>query len=266
MKSYKIENTNDFVYSDELDNGLNVYLIPNSKFNNIYATFTTKFGGKDLLRFGGSGNNAYPAGIAHFLEHKLFEQNNKDVATLFAANQARVNASTQNNRTTYMFSCTDNLESNIELLLNFVQNPLFTEKGVEKEKGIITQEIRMYQDDPGTIAYMHLLKNMYENHPVQYDILGTEDSIKDINADILSKAHQTFYNPKNMILFVAGNFIAEELIQFIRRNQNNITFNNKCKNASIIPTQDNIIHNKKTEINLEINIPNYLNRLLNIRL
>ncbi|MCK5762158.1 MAG: insulinase family protein, partial [Candidatus Izimaplasma sp.] len=249
----------EVLYTEILENGLNIYLLPKKGFHKSYATFSTNLG-SIATQIKDSKNNIIdlPMGIAHFLEHKLFEQNNQDVSTKFAANQARVNAFTQNNRTTYMFSCTANLEKNIELLLNFVQNPLFTDEGVEKEKGIITQEIRMYQDDPNTVAYMRLLKNLYKDHPVKYDILGTEESIQDINVEILNKAHQTFYNPKNMILFITGNFDPEELIIFIRENQKNTFFKNEYINVDNIPKQNNIIYKKGLKINHEISIPNYL--------
>ena len=249
----------EVLYTETLENGLNVYLLPKKGFHKSYATFSTNLG-SIATQIKDNKNNIIdlPMGIAHFLEHKLFEQNNQDVSTKFAANQARVNAFTQNNRTTYMFSCTANLEKNVELLLNFVQNPLFTNEGVEKEKGIITQEIRMYQDDPNTVAYMSLLKNLYKDHPVKYDILGTEETIKAINVDILNKAHQTFYNPNNMILFITGNFIPEELMIFIRENQKNTIFLEQYKNVDNIPTQNDLIYKKELKIDLEISIPNYL--------
>lgn len=249
----------EVLYKEVLDNGLNVFLLPKDGFHKSYVTFSTNLG-SIATKIKDKDNNLIdlPAGIAHFLEHKLFEQDNRDVSTDFAKNQARVNAFTQNSRTTYVFSCTANLEKNIELLLNFVQYPSFTEEGVEKEKGIITQEIKMYQDDPNTVAYMSLLKNIYQNHPVKYDILGTEDTINKINVDILTKAHQTFYSPKNMVLFITGNFIPEELIKFIRKNQENVKFSNIYNNVDNIPKQDNIVHKKDLELKLEIGVPNYL--------
>jgi len=250
---------NEVLYTETLANGLNVFLLPKKGFHKSYASFSTNLG-SIATKIKDKNNNiiSLPKGIAHFLEHKLFEQNNTDVSTLFAANQARVNAFTQNNRTTYMFSCTNNLESNLKLLLNFVQNPLFTKSGVEKEKGIITQEIRMYKDDPNTVAYMSLLRNLYASHPVTDDILGTEESIKEINVEILDKAHQTFYNPKKMVLFIAGNFNPEELLEFIKKNQANVGFKNSYTDASFIPKGDNLVRQKKALITLEINIPNYL--------
>ena len=259
MNKQEYPKIKEVLYTEILENGLSVYLLPKEGFHKSYATFSTNLG-SIATQIKDSKDNIInlPMGIAHFLEHKLFEQNNQDVSTKFAANQARVNAFTQNNRTTYMFSCTANLKKNIELLLEFVQNPLFTNEGVEKEKGIITQEIRMYQDDPNTVAYMSLLRNLYKDHPVKDDILGTEESIKAINVDVLNKAHQTFYNPNNMILFITGNFNPEELIIFIRENQKNIVFQKQYENVNNIPKQNDLIYKKELKINLEIGIPNYL--------
>jgi len=247
------------LYTEKLKNGLSVFLLPKKGFHKSYASISTNLGSL-ATKIKDQNQNEYPLpkGIAHFLEHKLFEQNNADVSTLFAANQARVNAFTQNNRTTYLFSCTANLEKNLELLLNFVQFPLFTKEGVEKEKGIITQEIRMYKDDPNTVAYMNLLKNMYRTHPITDDILGTEETIKQIDVDILTKTHQAFYNPHNMILFIAGNFNPEELIAFIRKNQEKVIFSNPYYDASVLPLESNTVITEKSTINLEITIPNYL--------
>ncbi len=249
----------EVLYTETLDNGLNVFLLPKLGFHKSYATFSTNLGSIATRIKDSVGNELdLPMGIAHFLEHKLFEQNGEDVSTKFAANQARVNAFTQNNRTTYIFSCTDNLKKNIELLLNFVQYPLFTDEGVEKEKGIITQEIKMYQDDPGTVAYMSLLKNLYDTHPVRYDILGTEETIKKINVDILKKTHQTFYNPKNMILFITGNFNPEELMKFIKENQGEVSFSDEYTSVNAIPLQSEFVHQKEQSLKQEITIPNYL--------
>ena len=162
MNKYNYTRINEELYHEVLDNGLNVYLLPKKGFSKSYATFSTNLGSifttiknkdEDIINL--------PNGIAHFLEHKLFEQDNEDISSLFAKNQARVNAFTQNNRTTYLFSCTDNLKVNLDLLLKFVQSPSFTEEGVNKEKGIIEQEIKMYDDDPNTVAFMTLLKNIF---------------------------------------------------------------------------------------------------------
>ena len=213
MNKYEFTRINEVLYHEELKNGLNVFLLPKKGFHKSYVTFSTKLG-SIMTKIQDKENNIIdlPNGIAHFLEHKLFEQDGKDVSGSFARNQASVNAFTQNGRTTYLFSCTDKLKENIDLLINFVQNPYFTDKGIEKEKGIIGAEIKMYQDDPNTIAYMGLIRNMFTKHPVRNDILGTIDTISKIDKTILEKAHITYYNPNNMVLFVTGNFEVNDII------------------------------------------------------
>lgn len=259
MNKQEYPKINETLYTETLDNGLSVFLLQKKGFHKSFVTFSTNLG-SIATKVKDENNNTIdlPKGIAHFLEHKLFEQNNQDVSTQFAMNQARVNAYTQNNRTTYLFSCTANLEKNIELLLNFVQYPLFTEEGVEKEKSIITQEINMYKDDTNIVSYLNLINNMYDNHPIMYDILGTEETIKEINVDILRIAHQTYYSPNNMVLFITGNFEPLEIMELIKVNQKKYNNQNKYIKVSDIPVQNNIVNQKSSEIKLEINIPNYL--------
>ena len=259
MNKQEYPKIKETLYTEVLDNGLNIFLLPKKGFHKSFVTFSTNLGSIATKIEDNNGNLLdLPMGIAHFLEHKLFEQDNKDVSAQFAINQGRVNAFTQNNRTTYLFSCTANLEENLKLLLNFVQYPLFTKEGIEKEKGIITQEIKMYNDDPNTVAYMDLLRNMFDNHPVRYDILGTEETIKKMNVDILRNTHQTFYNPKNMVLFITGNFDPLKLIEFIKENQKKSTFTEQFSKVNDIPIQNNIVAKKEKEHNLEVSIPNYL--------
>ena len=259
MNKQEYPKIKEVTYHETLANGLNVFLLVKKGFHKSYVTFSTNLGSISTKIQNINGDILeLPKGIAHFLEHKLFEQNGKDVSSLFAENQARVNAFTQNNRTSYIFSCTANLKKNIELLLDFVQNPLFTEEGIEKEKGIINQEIKMYQDDPGTVTYMNLLRNLYENHPVKYDILGTEESIKAIDVDILNKTHQAFYSPENMILFITGDFDPHNLMNFIIKNQKEVSFTSNCKPLSEFQNINQNIYKNETAINLEITIPNYL--------
>ena len=259
MNKQEYPKIKETLYTEVLDNGLNIFLLPKKGFHKSFVTFSTNLGSIATKIEDNNGNLFdLPMGIAHFLEHKLFEQDNKDVSAQFAMNQGRVNAFTQNNRTTYLFSCTANLEENLKLLLNFVQYPLFTKEGIEKEKGIITQEIKMYNDDPNTVAYMDLLRNMFDNHPVRYDILGTEETIKKMNVDILRNTHQTFYNPKNMVLFITGNFDPLKLIEFIKENQKKSTFTEQFSKVNDIPIQNNIVAKKEKEHNLEVSIPNYL--------
>lgn len=259
MNKKEFTRINEVLYHEELSNGLNVFLLPKKGFHKSYVTFSTKLGSvMTKLKDVDENIIELPMGIAHFLEHKLFEQNGEDVSRLFAKNQASVNAFTQNSRTTYLFSCTDNLTNNIDLLLNFVQNPFFTEDGIEKEKGIISSEIKMYEDDPNTVAYMSLIRNMFKKHPIRYDILGTIDTISKIDKSILERTHKTYYNPKNMVLFVTGNFNVEEIVNHIKENQKDVLFNCTSTPYDDIDIEDLNVVIEKEEVNLEVNLPNFL--------
>ena len=259
MNKQNFTRINEVLYHEVLDNGLNVFLLPKEGFHKSYVTFSTKLG-SIMTKIKDENKNIIdlPLGIAHFLEHKLFEQDGEDVSSLFSQNQASVNAFTQNNRTTYLFSCTDNLTKNIDLLINFVQNPFFTKEGIEKEKGIISSEIKMYEDDPNTVAYMSLIRNMFKNHPIRYDILGTIDTISKIDKSILERTHKTYYNPKNMVLFITGNFEVNEIIQHIKENQKDVKFNCTSLPYDDISIEDLTVAKKSEEVYLEVNVPNFL--------
>lgn len=259
MHKQEFKRIDEVLYHEVLENGLNVFLLPKKGFHKSYVTFSTNLG-SIMTKIKDKDENIIdlPAGIAHFLEHKLFEQDGKDISSLFAKNQANVNAFTQNNRTTYLFSCTDKLQENIELLINFVQNPYFTDEGVEKEKGIISSEIKMYEDDPNTVAYMGLIRNMFSNHPIRSDILGTIESISKIDKKILEITHKSYYNPKNMVIFVTGNFEVEEILQFIKETQTDVSFNCKYNSYPDIKIEELTVNKEKEDIKLEVNVPNFL--------
>lgn len=224
----KIEFTQlaETLYHETLDNGLEVYLLPKDGFHKTYATFTTKYGSIDnkFVPIGEDDFIAVPDGIAHFLEHKLFEKEHGDVFQDFSKQGASANAFTSFTRTAYLFSSTSNVEKNLETLMDFVQAPYFTEKTVEKEKGIIGQEITMYEDNADWRAYFGLIESMYHHHPVKIDIAGTIDSISKVTKDLLYTCYETFYHPSNMLLFVVGPMNMEEMMGFIKDNQAKKTF------------------------------------------
>lgn len=176
------------------------YSTTHALFGTKYGSINTKFKTKDEPDF-----ITVPNGIAHYLEHKLFENEDCDVFSLYAKTGASANAYTSFDKTCYLFSCTDNVYDSLEILLSFVQDPYFTEETVQKEQGIIGQEIRMYDDDAGWRVFFNMLQGMYHNHPVKIDIAGTVESIAQINADLLYKCYYTFYNLNNMVLSIAGN-------------------------------------------------------------
>jgi len=220
MHKITYDTINETLYSHTLENNLKVYMLPKPGFHKTYVTLSTPLGSNKTTYIKDGNTKTIPLGVAHFLEHKLFEQDGKDISEQFAKNGAQVNAYTMNNRTTYLFSCTDLVLPSIGLLLQFVFNPTFSQTGIDKEIGIINQEISMYEDDPNTAIYMGVLRNMYSKHPVQHDILGTSESIATIDKTVLDNVHQLFYHPENMVLFITGNIDVESTIAFIEDNMN----------------------------------------------
>ena len=176
--------------------GLDIYIWKMEDYSTSYALFGTKYGSINT-KFKTKNETDFitvPNGIAHYLEHKLFENEDCDVFSLYAKTGASANAYTSFDKTCYLFSCTDNVYESLEILLSFVQSPYFTEETVQKEQGIIGQEIRMYDDNAGWRVFFNMLQGMYQNHPVKIDIAGTVESIAKINADLLYQCYNTFYN------------------------------------------------------------------------
>lgn len=221
MKELTYSQIDEVIYYEKQVNGLDVYILPKKGFNKTFATFTTKYGSVDnwFQPLGKDELTKVPDGIAHFLEHKLFEKEDGDVFQQFSKQGASANAFTSFTRTAYLFSCTSNFNENLTTLLNFVQDPYFTEQTVEKEKGIIGQEITMYDDNPDWRLYFGTIANMYSAHPVRIDIAGTIDSIAPITKDMLYECYETFYHPSNMLLFIVGAVNPEETMELIRTNQ-----------------------------------------------
>lgn len=220
MEIINVEHLNETLYKEKLPNGLQVYILPKPGFQKTYATFSTRYGSVDNhFQVAGKEAQKVPDGIAHFLEHKMFEEPDGDIFARFASHGASANAFTSFDRTVYLFSATEHLKENITTLIDFVQNPYFTDANVEKEKGIIGQEINMYQDNPDWRAYFGLIEALYQVHPVHIDLAGTVESIADITKETLYECYHTFYHPENMIFFVVGGVDAEEVLELIRQNQ-----------------------------------------------
>lgn len=195
--------------------GLSIYIYPKEGYKTSYAVFGTKYGSIDTCfkRSDKDEYNKIPEGTAHFLEHKLFESEDLDAFDLFAKTGAQANAYTTFDRTCYLFSCSGNFNENLDILLNFVLSPYFTAETVQKEQGIIGQEINMCKDMPGRQSFFNFLRAMYKNHPVNIDIAGTVNSIAKITADTLYTCYDTFYNLNNMALAVAGNVDEKTVIE-----------------------------------------------------
>lgn len=195
--------------------GLKIYILEKPQYNSAYAVFGTKYGSIDTCFSVNGEKTQVPEGIAHFLEHKLFESEDGDAFTKYAATGAYANAYTSFDRTCYLFSCSDKFYDNLAILLDFVQSPYFTPETVQKEQGIIGQEIRMYDDSPEWRVMFNMLLAMYKNHPVRIDIAGTVESIAEIDDRLLYKCYNTFYNPSNMFICIAGNVNSEKVLSQI---------------------------------------------------
>lgn len=197
------------------ESGLKIYILEKPLYNSAYAIFGTKYGSIDNV-FSVNGERVeVPEGIAHFLEHKLFESEDGDAFTRYAETGAYANAFTSFDKTCYIFNCSSRFYDNLEILLDFVQSPYFTAATVEKEQGIIGQEIRMYDDSPAWRVMFNMLLAMYKSHPVRIDIAGTTDSIAKIDDKLLYKCYNTFYNPQNMFLCIAGNVNTEKILKMV---------------------------------------------------
>ncbi len=219
MELRKYENIGEQVLFDTLPNGLAIYVIPKKGFFKKVAFFGVNYGGSDR-RFKLKGEwHDTPAGVAHFLEHKMFDKKDGNALAALSANGASPNAFTSSGITAYHFECTENFEANLRILLRFVSEPYFTDESVSKEQGIIAQEIRMTEDNPQHKVFQNLFRSLYAYNPIRDSIAGTVDSIAQITAQTLYYCHEAFYNPSNMVLCVAGDVdpqivgsVAEEIL------------------------------------------------------
>lgn len=238
MEKLYFETLKETLYHETMDNGLEVYLLPKPGFEKTYGLFTTKFGAIDTTFVPIDQDQMIKVedGVAHFLEHKMFDMNGSDASDEFAKLGASTNAFTSSSRTAYLFSTTTNEYPCIELLLDFVQKLEITPESVEKEKGIIGQEIKMYDDDPDWRVYFGSIQNLYNNHPVAIDIAGTVETVNNTSKEMLELCYNTFYHPSNMMLFVVGNIDANKTISVIKENQAKKDF----KPAKQIVCQKNI--------------------------
>ena len=220
MKIIENSKVKEKVYIEKLENGLTVIIFPKKGMQKKYMIWGTNYGSNDnkFIVPGESKITEVPNGVAHFLEHKLFEQpdgtNSLDTLTALGVN---ANAYTTNDHTAYLFECTDNFYPAMDELMDYVQHPYFTDENVEKEKGIIGQEIRMYDDYPEWKVYLNALNAMYHNNPIKIDITGTIETISHIDKEILYKCYKTFYHPSNMIMVIAGDFEPEKIIEDVKK-------------------------------------------------
>ena len=216
MEKRTFEKLGETLYTEVLENGLTVQVVPKPEFGKSYAFFATRYGGMDTkFELDGKWYDT-PAGIAHYLEHKMFDTEDGNALQDLAANGASPNAFTSNAITGYYFESTEKFEENLRILLSFVSIPYFTKESVEKEQGIIGQEIRMIEDEPEWRVYMALVESLFQHHPVRTSVAGTVESISHITHETLYACHKAFYNPANMVLTVAGNVEPERICAIAR--------------------------------------------------
>lgn len=258
MKKSSLEKLDLELFEETLENGLKVYVVPKENVNGIYATFSTKFGSvyNEFIPNDGKKMIKVPLGVAHFLEHKMFEQKDEvDPFTFYSERGCDANANTSNYKTTYLFSGSNSFSENLNYLIDYVQDPYFTDDNVEKEKGIIEQEIKMYDDEPFFRIYNGIIYNSFIKHPIKYPIAGTVKDVYSITKEDLYNCYNTFYHPANMFLVITGNVDPKETIELVKINQEKKKFN-KFKPIKIKEYDEpNKVEKKSEKVNMDIEIP-----------
>ena len=261
----KFNNLDLTLYEEKLKNGLTIYVVPKDNVNNIYATFTTNYGSVHT-KFKLNGKLiTSPDGIAHFLEHKMFETaNGIDPFEIFDRNGATANAATSNYKTSYLFSGPSDFEENLTTLLDFVQEPYFTDENVEKEKGIIVQEIKMGEDQLERVGLNTTLHNAFVNDPIRVKVIGSEESVNSITKEDLYSCYKAFYHPSNMFLVVTGNINPDDVFKIVKDNQKKKEFNLE-KVEKIYYDEPDKVFKEKDVISMNVTIPKvYFSYKINI--
>ena len=259
MKIIESSKIKEKAYVEELENGLKVMIIPKKNTKKKYIIWGTHFGSIDNhFIMPQTGEEVYiPDGVAHFLEHKMFEQPNgtNSLDTLMALG-IDANAYTTNDHTAYLFECTNHFEEGLNELMDYVQHPYFTQENVEKEKGIIGQEIGMYDDDPGWRLYINAMDCLYKENPIKIDIAGTVESIGKITPDVLYKCYNTFYHPSNMVLVACGDFEPERILEEIKKRL--IPKENQGEIKRIYPPKEEKINKPLKTDKMEVSTPIFM--------
>ena len=259
MKLIESTRIKEKAYIEKLENGLTVIIIPKENTKKKYVIWGTHFGSIDNRFIMPKTNEEVfvPDGVAHFLEHKMFEQENgKNSLDVLMSLGVDANAYTTNNHTAYLFETTNNFYEALDELMDYVQHPYFTDENVEKEKGIIAQEIGMYDDDPGWQLYMNALDCMYKENAVKIDIAGTVESINKIDKDVLYKCYNTFYNPSNMVMVVCGDFEPQGIFKEIKKRL--VEKENQEEIKRIYPKSEKGLNRKYKETSMQVSKPIFL--------
>ena len=250
MNKIILEGLDETVYHEKLDNGLNIYVLRKKDYNTFSCYFITNFGAlvDNFIPIGEKEYHKFPKGIAHFLEHKMFEEESGiNVLEKFSSMQGACNAFTNYEYTAYYVNGVDNLKENLSFLLDYVQNPYFTDENVEKEKGIINQERLMTLDNPYRTFNMRILKNIFNNYEYGKSIVGEKDEIYSITKEDLYRCYNTFYNPSNMSVIVVSNQKEEDIINLIKENQSKKTFTHQDAISIKLPKEENKVNKEYDE-------------------
>lgn len=259
MKIIESSKIKEKAYIEKLENGMKIIIIPKKNTKKKYVIFATHFGSIDnrFIMPKTEEEVFIPDGVAHFLEHKMFEQPNgtNSLDTLMALG-IDANAYTTNDHTAYLFECTEHFYDGLNELMDYVQHPYFTEQNVEKEKGIIGQEINMYDDDPGWQLYMNIMDCLYKENPIKIDIAGSIESISKITPDVLYKCYNTFYHPSNMTMILCGDFEPEEILKEV--NKRLIPKEPQSEIKRIYPPKENKINKTEKIVKMEVSTPMFM--------
>ncbi len=256
MEIIENKNVKEKLYIEKLENGLTVMIIPRKNVGKKYIIFGTHFGSIDnkFVLNGEIEEKTVPDGIAHFLEHKMFEQksgvNSLDALTALGVN---ANAYTTNDHTAYLYEATDNFYDALDEFMDYVQNPYYTDENVEKEKGIIAQEINMYEDYPEWQVYLNAIKCMYKEFPVRLDIAGTVDSISNITKEMLYLCYDNFYTPSNMAMAICGDFEPEKILEEVKKRI--VNKEKKDVPKRIYPDEPEEINEKEKIVDMNLSNP-----------
>lgn len=258
MNKIELKGLDTYVYTEVLESGLQIFVVPNENVNKTYVTYSTKLGSvyDEFVPIGEKDFIKVPLGVAHFLEHKVFEQEDgTDPFEFFSSHGASANANTSNYKTTYLFQTTDDVKENLEYLLHYVESPYFTDENVEKEKGIIEQELLMYADDPYNVLYEMTLYNTFVEHPMKYSVGGTVESIRKITKEDLYTCYNTFYHPSRMFVVVTGNVKPEEIINIIREHESKRSISPaEPVKIKLVDEPDEVFKNHEERV-MEVSIP-----------
>jgi predicted Zn-dependent peptidase len=257
-KSY-YKNIDETIYLGEHDSGLEIFVLPKKNFRKKHAYFMTNYG-SIFNSFKNEKDEIInkPFGIAHFLEHKIFEEDEGNVFQKFALLGADVNAYTKFDSTAYNFSTVDNFYESLKLLIKFVQTPYITEENVEKEKGIIEQEIKMYLDNADWKVYFNALKAIYKTNYIREDIAGSVESIQEISKDDLIECYNYFYSPKNMIVFVIGDVDVDEVFETVEQSLLEEYINRKSVPSIVMEKEEEQINLKEIHEYMEVSQPKFI--------